>query len=227
MKTPVNIGQRRFSTKKETLIHYKGILNSYKFGQSLNDDDFVDLLALVNYEYQLTLNQLPQAEHTSERAEEQTQKTDNKDELLIADIIVSKAQFNTKCFEVIYNNNSSCYISYIMLINRRGYTPDLLFTTACRNCIHKDMMSVKQDYFKKHSIKGKVKGCNSKLRGGLFAATPKAPTSASTKVGIPEKRWCREVLNCTQSKVPGNEFSFQMGGISCRPPAAEYSFHNN
>lgn len=44
-----------------------------------------------------------------------------------------------------------------MLINRRGYTPEMLFVAACRNCIHKDITGVKQEYFKKYSVQGRVK----------------------------------------------------------------------
>ncbi len=154
MKSNVEIGQRSFATKKEALLHYKGILNSYKFGQSLNNSDFVDLLALINYEFQISLAQFSQVEHSSEVNEEEAYETFD---VSIDNIVVSKVQFNTKCFEVFYSNGSSYYISYIMLINRKGYTPEMLFTTACRNCVHKDIMSVKQEYFKKYSNQGKVK----------------------------------------------------------------------
>ena len=78
-------------------------------------------------------------------------------ELEIIDIKVSRVQFNTKCFEVFYSDNSSQYISYLMIINNTKYTPEKLFYVACRNSIHYDINSVKQRYFDDHSIKGIVK----------------------------------------------------------------------
>ena len=36
----MEIGKHIFKTKKEALNHYKIILNSYEFGQTLNENDF-------------------------------------------------------------------------------------------------------------------------------------------------------------------------------------------
>ena len=109
MKTTTTIGQHTFTSKKEALLHYKTILNSYKFGQSLNDNDFTDVLALINYEYQLTLAQTPRDESVSELPEEFEEQTED-DALSIEDIVVSKVQFNTKCFEVFFSDDTSYYI---------------------------------------------------------------------------------------------------------------------
>lgn len=154
MKSPIKIGERSFPSKKDALLYYKTILNSYKFGQSLNNDDFEDLMALRNYDYQLSMAQLPHVEDADKVVDESESELEA---IVVKDIIVSKAQFNTKCFEVFYSDNTSCYISYLMIINRKEYTPELLFSTACRNCIQKDLMLVKQEYFKKYSVQGKVK----------------------------------------------------------------------
>lgn len=78
-------------------------------------------------------------------------------ELEIIDIKVSQVQFNTKCFEIFYSDETSHYISYLMIINKTKYTPEKLFYVACRNSIHKDIQRVKQDYFDKNAVKGQVK----------------------------------------------------------------------
>ena len=153
MKTPVKIGERNFLSKKDATLHYRSILNSYRFGQSLNDNDFDDLMALLNYEHQLGIAQSPQIQVTGELANE----FEDNSEVLVENIIVSKVQFSTKCFEVFYSDNTSYYISYLMIINRKGYTSETLFSTVCRNCIQKDLMDVKREYFKKHAVQGKVK----------------------------------------------------------------------
>lgn len=81
----------------------------------------------------------------------------SKKEVEIIDIKVSQVQFNNKCFEIFYNDETSHYISYLMIINHTKYTPEKLFNVACRNSIHSDIKSVKQDYFDKNSVKGHVK----------------------------------------------------------------------
>lgn len=78
-------------------------------------------------------------------------------EVEIIDIKVSQVQFNTRCFEIFYSDETSHYISYLMIINNTKYTPEKLFNVACRNSIHNDIQSVKKDYFDKNSEKGQVK----------------------------------------------------------------------
>lgn len=70
---------------------------------------------------------------------------------------MAQFQFNTKCFEVFYADDTSEYISYIMLINKKRYDPEKLFYVACRNSVHADIHAVKQVYFDVHSVKGQVK----------------------------------------------------------------------
>jgi len=78
-------------------------------------------------------------------------------EVEIIDIKVSQVQFKTKCFEIFYNDETSHYISYLMIINNTKYSPEKLFNVACRNSIHSDIKSVKQEYFDRNSVEGQVK----------------------------------------------------------------------
>lgn len=75
----------------------------------------------------------------------------------IIDIKIAKVQFSKKCFELFYDDNTSEYMSYLMIINNTKYTPEKLFYVACRNSTHQDIRSVKLEYFDKNSVKGKVK----------------------------------------------------------------------
>lgn len=161
MKKPIRIGQKEYKFKKDALAHYRAILNSYKFGQSLSDDDYNDLIDLYNYDcidgsVDIELSEEGQVETVND-LDISDSKGFDEDEFLIVDIKVSKAQFNTKCFEVFFNDQTSSYISYLMIINNTHYTPDKYFLIACRASIHDDIRSVKQAYFDKHSIKGQVK----------------------------------------------------------------------
>jgi hypothetical protein len=148
MRKPIKIGSKEYKYKKDAIAYYKVILNSYNFGESLNETHFNDLLDLLYYNY---LNDL------CEDSEVYKKEIDNTEELNVLNIKVSKVQFNTKCFEVFYSDNTSQYISYLMIINNKQYNPESLFYVACRNSVHNDIRSVKQAYFDNYSVKGQVK----------------------------------------------------------------------
>jgi hypothetical protein len=161
MRKPLKIGQKEYKFKKDAIAHYRAILNSYDFNQSLNPTDFDDLIDLLDYDY---LNYLAESEISDVQSNgiidtrSEVENDENiEDELIIEYIEVSKVQFNTKCFEVFYSDKSSLYMSYLMIINKTHYTPEKLFTIACRNSTYDDIRAVKQAYFEKNSVKGHVK----------------------------------------------------------------------
>ncbi len=155
MKKTFRLGQKEYPFKKDALAHYRAILNAYDFGQSLNDSDYDDLIDLLNYDY---FNNLAEDDNSEPNIEEEN-NSDNiiEDDLEIEDVKIARVQFNNKCFEIFYNDNTSQYISYLNILNKKRYTPESLFYTACRNSIHSDIRSVKQEYFDKNSVKGQVK----------------------------------------------------------------------
>jgi len=153
MRKPLLIGDRLFQTKKEALNHYKVILNSYNFGQSLSDEDYDDVFDLIKYD-----------ESFDEQEPDEIDEDESKDEVeeyeedvFVKDIKVSRVQFNTKCFEVILSDSSTYYISYLMKINRHRRSYDLIFNTACRSAVQNDLRAVKQQYFDRNSVKGRVR----------------------------------------------------------------------
>ncbi|WP_282756338.1 hypothetical protein [Desulfuromonas thiophila] len=156
MRKPIVIGTREFKYKKEAIAFYRAILNSYDFGQSLSDVDYIKMLDLLKYglffEHDYSSDNDLEIGSISETAE-----VSNDYPLFIEDIKVSKVQFNTKCFEIFYSDNTSQYISYLMIINRKRFTQEDLFKKACRNAIKSDVRAVKQKFFDDNSVKGKVK----------------------------------------------------------------------
>lgn len=160
MRQPLQIGKREFKFKKNAIAHYRSILNSYEFGQSLNDSDFDDLIELMDYDY---INYLAESDDkesdklSTEGAEIPNRIHEDQTQIFIKDIVIARVQFNTKCFEVIYSDGTSQYISYLMMVNNEPFNPEKLFYTACRNSVHPDIRAVKQAYFDKHSVKGQVK----------------------------------------------------------------------
>jgi hypothetical protein len=128
----IKIGTKEYSTKRDAITHYRSILNSYDFGQSLNGEDLLDLIDLLNY--------YPNENEISTVPKENT--------LYVTYIKVSKVQFGTRCFEVFYEDGTSCYISYRLCINGKSYSDSDLFYTACRSAVSADIHAVKSRYFK-------------------------------------------------------------------------------
>ncbi len=134
MKPPIKIGNKEFKYKKDALLYFKTILNSYDFDEKLNDDDTADVTALLL----------------------ENEKRKDKVGSGIKEIKIGKVQFGTKCFQIIRNDLTSENFSYIYCING-DLKPFTKFSHACRNAIHKDLHNVKQKYFDQNSVKGKVK----------------------------------------------------------------------
>ena len=159
MAKPLKIGQNEFKFKKDALAYYKAILNAYDFGKSLSDSDFKAVADLLEYDYLNSLAEDESVEQESENIEDtvENSKDQSEDDFYIKDIRIARVQFNTKCFEVFYTDDTSQYISYPMLINNKKYEPEKLFYMACRNSVHADVRAVKQKYFDTHSVVGQVK----------------------------------------------------------------------
>lgn len=134
MKTPITIKDKVFKYKKDALLYFKTKLNSYDFGEILNDEDKTDVIALL--------------------LKNETRK--DKIGCGIKEIRIGKVQFGTKCFQIIRNDLTSENFSYVYCING-DLKPFTKFSNACRNAIHKDLHNVKQKYFDQYSVKGKVK----------------------------------------------------------------------
>ena len=158
MRKPLLIGDKVYKTKKAAASHYKAILNSYEFGQYLSNEDYIELTALLEYDELDSEVESDLIEDDCVDLFSSVQDDDAiVDELSIIGIRIGRAQFNTKCFEVLYSDDTSCFMSYLMIINNTRYTPEKLFNTACRNSIYEDIRAVKQRFFDINSKKGLVK----------------------------------------------------------------------
>jgi len=139
LRKPIKIGEIEFASKKDALIYYKIILNTYDFGQELCLNDFNDIMNLLEIH----------------------PKVKEKIGVGIDKVRVAKVQYNTKSFELVRIDGSSEYFSYTKRINapKTNFTK---FREACRQAIQEDLRSVKLEYFEKHSRKGQVKCQESK-----------------------------------------------------------------
>ena len=132
MKKPFKIGQKEYKFKKDAIAHYRAILNSYDFGQTLNGSDYDDLIDLIEFDYFNNLVELESMEVDvnensvfdkltkveNEKIETKLEIEDVKTgrvqvntenlrklrRIRILNIKVARDQFNTKCFEIFENN---------------------------------------------------------------------------------------------------------------------------
>jgi hypothetical protein len=147
----IKIGNRQFKYKKDALNYYKEILNSYDFGEILNDDHYNDIIDLLGYEIVVS-----DSENYAEVEDIESIEETSNDDYIIENVRIGRVQFNTKCFELLYQNGDSDYISYRLLINKPKENLFNEFRIAARNVVQKDLRSVKQEYFDSFSKKGFV-----------------------------------------------------------------------
>lgn len=134
MESLLVIGENRFNTKKDALLYYKNILNSYEFDQKLNQKDQKDVLDLL------------------ELHPEKEKKTGAG----IDFIKVSEYRYNTRAFVLVRVDGTAEVFSYTRRIQspRSDFSK---FSKACRFVIQNDLREVKLLYFKQNSSKGKAK----------------------------------------------------------------------
>lgn len=135
MKNKIIIENRTFKYKKDAIDYYKGILNSYEFGETLSERDLKEIKNLIRVH--------PDFE--------------NKFNFEINQIIVDKVKkFNTKSFQVIKPDLDRVVFSYLKCINGQ-HKPRTKFSKACQDTVQNDLRDVKHNYFKKYSKNGRVK----------------------------------------------------------------------
>jgi len=150
MRKMIKIGEKEFKFKKDALNYYKEILNSYDFGEILSDEHYDDIIDLLNYDISYT------DDHPDFKEKESENENEENDDYVIEDVRIGKVQFNTKCFELLYRNGETDFISYRLRINQPKENVFDDFRQAARNIIHEDIRNVKQEYFDKFSKKGFV-----------------------------------------------------------------------
>ncbi|SFU41963.1 Protein of unknown function [Pustulibacterium marinum] len=134
MRTPIEIGKNKFHSKKEALEFYKKILASYEVGEILNSTDFDNVFCLLEV-------------HPNKK---------KKIGCGILQFRIGIAKFNTKSFELVRKDGTNEFLSYTKRINKPK-NDFSKFAMACRQAIQKDLINLKQNYFKENAKNGKVK----------------------------------------------------------------------
>jgi hypothetical protein len=128
------IGNKVFKYKKDALNYYREILNSYNFGEKLNEKDKAEIIELLKNHPEFN----------------------KKISFGIQNIIVGKVKYNSKAFHIQNNNSELEAFSFIKCIN--GEKPPLtIFSNTCRDVVQEDINKVKFQYFSDNSKNGQVK----------------------------------------------------------------------
>ena len=85
MKPPIIIGEKEFKYKKDAITYYKNILNSYKYGESLNKHDYNDVYNLL----------------------QQHQRAKEKIGVGVKEIKVDRIRNKLKCFRIVRVDSST------------------------------------------------------------------------------------------------------------------------
>lgn len=134
MRAPIIIGELEFNSKKDALLYFKIILNSYVFKQKLNQKDFVDVCQLIGIHENAT----------------------DKKSIGIKEIVIEEVRYKTKCFKIVRTDSTTEIFSYTKCING-SFSQMTKFSRTCRDIVCEDLRLVKLQYFKDNSVNGKVK----------------------------------------------------------------------
>ena len=125
----IDIGNKKFKSKKEALLYYKHILTSYKKKEFLNNEDFKNLSELFLYSNKFIILSL---------------------KAIMVDMHIKYK--STKCFYIIFSDNSKKVFSYILAING-SLSREQLFNRACREAISNRLRKLKKNIFKNLPVK--------------------------------------------------------------------------
>jgi len=139
-RPPIIIGNNTFKFKKDALNYYKEILNSYDFEQEVSKVHFIDIISLLEYGKYYEIDNVSIVEYYR-----------------INKIFIGKVQYNTKCFQIEYEDGTIDIMSYRLLISQPKINDFDYFLIASRNAIKEDINQVKRRYFELNSKKGIVK----------------------------------------------------------------------
>ncbi|MFY9145635.1 MAG: DCL family protein [Bacteroidales bacterium] len=108
-----------FKHKKDALVYFKNIVNSYEPIQTINENDFKDLVELI-------------------------ENHPDKEEKIVCGIKknqVIEVRYKTKCFELIRKDGSTEVFSYRKRINSES-NPLAKFRKTCSETISEDLRNV-------------------------------------------------------------------------------------
>lgn len=126
----MKIGNKEFKYKKDALIYYKRILNSYLPKQTVSRKDFKDLIELIEIRHD----------------------KDKKIGCGIEFIQVIEGRHKIKCFQLVRINGSKEVFSYIKCINGKS-KPLAKFVKTCRETVIDELRNVKKVFFEKTPTK--------------------------------------------------------------------------
>lgn len=135
-RQPLTVGERTFSSKKEALDHYRGILSAYNEGSLLHEPDRSEVILLAYASIQ----------------KRGGQGGGGMDEQILDILVNNHPVFkSTKCFWLIWEDGERSIFSYTLAIYGER-SDDLCFSVACRNAIRTEIREFKKKVFSKRPV---------------------------------------------------------------------------
>jgi hypothetical protein len=132
---PVEIATRSFENQSKATEYFRGILNRYKAGDRVSDDDALDLSALL------------------ERHDEYVQKVGTG----VDHFEVMATEHGTNCFRIIRNDGTGTDFSYRHCITQRPPSKKQEVSAAFRRVVQLDLYTARKEFFSAHGgVDGKV-----------------------------------------------------------------------
>jgi hypothetical protein len=134
----ISIGDKSFDSKSKALAFYKDILNSYKVGEELREDDYKKIVDLVYTGY--------------DKDEIKAYEIDTGDYIKSVIVDYHPDFRSTKCFFLMGGIEAKQLFSYLLAIN--GTLSDSqLFSRACRHLVSERLREFKKQQFKNRPVR--------------------------------------------------------------------------
>jgi hypothetical protein len=134
----ISIGDKSFDSKSKALAFYKDILNSYKVGEELREDDYKKIVDLVYTGY--------------DKDEIKAYEIDTGDYIKSVIVDYHPDFRSTKCFFLMGGIEAKQLFSYIFAIN--GILSDSqIFSRACRHLVSERLREFKKQQFKNRPVR--------------------------------------------------------------------------
>jgi len=131
----ITIGDKVFKTKSDATKHYKSILNSYELGQTLNEQDYEDVMSLL----------VLHPSYTSKAGSG-----------IVGIYVGDTDYFANRCFHIRRSDGTTEDFSYGKCLS--GELPEYTsFSKACKKTVENNVFWWKENYFKKHQVNNTMK----------------------------------------------------------------------
>lgn len=166
-KYSISIGDKTFGSKSKALAFYKNILNSYRVGETLSEEDYTNIIDLVYADFikeEITAYETEyDAEYDGEkmnvkclvqqiREQIQDYGYETGEHISSAKVDYHPEFSSVKCFFLMDGSNSIQIFSYLLAING-AISDNQRFSKACRHLVSERLREFKKQRFENRPVK--------------------------------------------------------------------------